>query len=282
MIFLASSAEHLKLKGKKGRYSLNTYPSGEIKINVTDKVNSRHVFIVGSVLSDANSLLEIMILADGLKVKGAKVEIILPYLAYARQDKPEKEEPFAARVVCTILKTTGFERAFVVDAHNIKLSRYFNFTNVIPVDIFAKEFAGITDPVVVAPDRGGIKRAKETADFIGCEIACIEKERMRTGEQVCTFLKGDVRDKNALIVDDIIDSGSTIIKAANIIKERGAKDIYVAASHGLFSGNAIKNLETSQIKKTIVTNTLSLKISSDKIKVVKIEPLIEKIIAKEK
>ncbi|MEE8328763.1 MAG: ribose-phosphate diphosphokinase [Thermodesulfovibrionia bacterium] len=278
MIFLTSSARHLKLKGRKRNYSLDKYPSGEIKINVIADVNSGCVFIIGSVLPDANSLLEIMIFGDVLKERGLKVNIVIPYLAYARQDKQEGGEPFAARVVCNILRTVGFGKAYVIDAHNIKLNRFFRFINVIPVNIFSKEFSRINDPIVIAPDKGGVKRAKGMADFLSCEMACIEKARLGPGRAISLALKGNVRNRNALIIDDMIDTGGTIINAADLLKKNGAKDVYVAATHGLFSGNAIKKLEKSQIKKIVITNTLPLNVSSNKIKVVKIEPLIEKII----
>lgn len=278
MIFLISSANHLKVKGRKGRYYLDEYPSGEIRITVTDDLKSRNVFIIGSVLSDPNSLLELMILADGLKVRGAKVNIVIPYLGYARQDKPELSEPFAARVVCNILNTAGFYRSFVIDVHNIKLNRFFRFKNVIPVNIFAKEFSRLKDLIIIAPDKGGVKRAEEMADFLRIRTASIEKERSESGKIRSISLKGDVRNRNALIIDDMIDTGDTVIKASDLLKENGVKDVYVAATHGLFSGNAITRIESSQIKKIIVTNTLPLKVRSEKIKVLRIEQLIEKLI----
>lgn len=278
MIFLTSSTRHLKLRCKKGKYSSDKYPSGEMRISVIDDVNDRDVFVVGSVLSDTNSLLELMILANGLTIKGARVNLIIPYLAYARQDKPEKEEPFAAKIVCDILKTADFDGAYVIDVHNVKLKRYFKFKNILPSEIFVKELSKLKNPVIIAPDKGGVRRAREAGNVLGCETACIEKERLVNGRTICERLKGKVKNRNALIIDDMIDTGTTIIEAAGLLKSEGVKDVYVAATHGLFSGNAIEKLEKSCIKKIFTTNTLSVNTDSDKIKIMNIGPLIEKLI----
>ncbi len=278
MIFMTSAAKHLKLKGRKGRYSVDTYPSGEMRINILDNVKGKKIYVIGSVLPDANSILELMILADGLKVKGAKVEIILPYLTYLRQDKPHKGEPFAARVICRILNTADVERVYVLDAHTTKLNRYFKFHNAIPLSIFANELSGIKDAVVIAPDKGGKSRARAFAKMIGCKVAYIEKKRLAPGKAKILHFKGDVREKNAIIMDDMIDTGGTVIKSADILLKKGAKEIYVAATHGLFSGNALQRLEKSKIKKIIITNTVPVKLKSRKLKIIKIEPLVENLI----
>jgi len=277
-IYQTSSARHLRLGGNIGNYVVDRYPSGELKIILKDDAHPGGVFIVGSVLPEAESLLELMILADALKERTSNVTIIIPYLAYARQDKPEKGEPFTARVVCNILNTAGFYTAYIIDAHNTRLYSFFSFRNVIPVDIFAKELSGITKPVVIAPDKGGVERAKEMAEILGSELACIEKTRVGNGREIHMHLMEEIDSEDALIIDDIIDTGGTVLEAADLLKQKGIKNIYVAATHGLFSGDAIKNLEKSNIKKIIVTNTLPLSVSSGKIRVVKIEPLIEGLI----
>jgi ribose-phosphate pyrophosphokinase len=261
-IYQTSSARHLRLSGNKGKYVMGRYPSAEMKITVNDDLHSGCLFIIGSVLAEADSLLELMMLGDALKERTSNVTVIVPYLAYARQDKPERGEPFAAKIVCNILRTAGFRKAYVIDIHNAKLNRFFKFRNAIPAEIFAPEFAVVKKPVVIAPDKGSVERAKAMADILNCELACIEKTRPVSGGKIQMRLAGEVEGKNALIVDDMIDTGGTIIEAAALLKRKGAGQVHVAATHGLFSGNAIKNLEKSHVRKIIVTNTLPIKVSS--------------------
>ena len=283
MHFITSSAKHLKIKAKSGKYSLSKYPCEEMIVSVLDNVKRKKITIIANVVPDANSILELMMLADGLKVKGAKkVSLIIPYLGYARQDKPEKGEAYAARIVCMMLKAAGVDEAYIIDAHNPKLKRFFRFNNIIPLKIFEKEFSRLKDPVIVAPDKGGIARAKLFAKATGCKTAFISKERVGAGKTKTLGLQGNVESRNAIIIDDMIDTGGTIIKAAEMLRENGAKDVYVAATHGLFSGEAISKLEKSPIKKIIVTNTLPVKARSRKLKVLRIEPLIERLMKKGK
>ncbi len=282
MHFAASSSKHLKIKGKSGKYSLSKYPCGEMKIKIVSDVKGKKVFIIAPVMPDANSMLELMILADGLNLKGAKVSLVIPYLSYARQDKPEKGEPYAARVVCRMLKTAEIDAAHIIDVHNPMLKKFFRFRNVMPVDIFEKEFSGLKNPIIIAPDKGGIARAKALAKAIGCKTAFIKKERLGPGRTKTLNLRGNVRLKQAIIIDDMIDTGGTVIKAVELLNKNGAKEVYVAATHALFSKDAISRLEKSQIKKIIVTNTIPVKARSKKLKIVRIEPLIEMLMKRGK
>lgn len=276
MIYLTRSTQHLRIKKRK--YSSKNYPSGEIKIDIHDDVKGKEVCVIASVLPDPDSLLELLILSDALKIKGAKVNLIMPYLAYARQDKPEKGEPYAARVVCKALSTIAFNKRYILDAHSVKLQHFFRFMNIIPLSIFKKEFSKIKDPVIIAPDKGGIKRAENMAKVMGCGIAYIDKKRLGAGKTKILKLKGDVKGKNAIIIDDMIDTGGTIITASELLISQGASSVYVAATHGLFSKGAIKSMEKAPIKKIIVTNTLPNIPISKKLKTVKIEPLIRSLI----
>lgn len=276
--FLASSAKHLRgLDGTRKRLDLKTFPSGEMRIAAPDDVAGKQVFLVGSVLPDANSLIEILVGADLLKRRGASVTLVILYLAYARQDKPDEAGAFAGRIICRSLQSAPLDRAFVVDAHSPRLRRFFRFTNVLPLNIFSRELEKVENAVVVAPDQGGVERARAMARLLGTEAAYIEKKRLGPRRIKSIRLRGDVGGCNAIIVDDIIDSGGTIIGASKLLHDHGADNVYVAATHGVFSMDALKRLEASSIDKIIVTNTLSPGVKSKKIKVIKIEPEINAI-----
>ena len=277
--FLASSAKHLRgLEGTRKRLQLKRFASGEMHIIVPDEVAGKDVWLVGSVLPDTDSLIELLVGADLLKSRGATVRLVIPYLAYARQDKPDEGGFFAASVICRVLQSARFDKAFVIDVHNQRLRRFFRFENVLPLNIFYRELKKVENPLVVAPDEGGIKRARAMASLLGTETAYIQKKRMGPGKTKSISLTGQVTGCNAIIVDDIIDSGGTIIGAARLLQEHGANNVYVAATHGVFSMDAVKRLEKSPIKKIIVTNTLSPKSKSKKIKIIKIEPEITAIL----
>jgi ribose-phosphate pyrophosphokinase len=280
MYLVGTSAAHIKVaKDKQVKYALKKYPSGEMRVDISTDVKGQYVILIGSVLPDANSLLELLIAGDALKRKGAEVSIIILYLAYARQDKPEKGEAFVARTVCRTLRMGDYKKAYVIDVHNVKLRRFFRFENILPLSAFEKEIAGTRNPVIVAPDEGGVGRARAMTELTGGDIAYIKKKRLGPGKARSLNLRGEVSGKHAIIVDDIIDTGSTVIDAARLLAARGAKDVSVIATHGVFSGGAVKRLEKAPIRKITITNTLPVNTDSRKIKVVKIEPLIEAILS---
>jgi ribose-phosphate pyrophosphokinase len=250
-----------------------------MRFTLPEDVRGRHLFLIGSVLPDLNSLFELLIAADGLKRGGAGVSLVLLYLAYARQDKPKPGEAFAAQIVCKMLDKAGFREAFVLDVHNVALREYFAFENILPLSIFKAVLAPVKDAVIVSPDEGGTERAKALADVMELGFASISKKRLGPGKSKTLDMKGDVRGKNAVIIDDMVDTGGTIIDAARLLKERGARDIYVGATHGVLSEGAVKRLEASPIRELIVTNSLPVKGPSKKIDVVNIEPLLESILA---
>jgi ribose-phosphate pyrophosphokinase len=280
MYLVGTSARHINVPGdRRVKYAFNKYPSGEMRVDVSTDVKGKEVVLIGSVLPDGDSLLELLIAGDALKRQGAGVSIIILYLAYARQDKPKKGEAFAARTVCRILKTADYQKAYVIDVHNVKLRRFFRFENILPLRTYEKEIGTIRNPIVVAPDEGGVGRARAMADLMASDIAYIKKKRLGPGKASSVLLQGDVGGKNAIIVDDIIDTGGTVIHAARLLIAGGAKGVRVLATHGVFSGAAVKRLEKSPIRKITVTNTLPVKVQSRKIKVVKIEPVIKTILS---
>lgn len=249
-----------------------------MRIAMSDDVAGESVFLVGSVLPDANSLLELLMAADLLKRKGAEVQLVILHFAYARQDKPDEREPFTAKIVCRVLQTAGFEKIHIIDAHNVELRRFLGFENVIPIDLFRKALARVRNPVIVAPDRGGVERAKALARLMNAEAAFIQKERLGPGKVRSFNLEGDVKGHHAIIIDDMIDTGGTMIAAAKLLKACGARDVYVVATHGVFSADAITRLQSSPIKDVVVTNTLAPTGRFSKVKVVKIEPVINSLL----
>lgn len=283
ILFLATSANHLReLRGERKRVIVKTFPSGEMRVVVPDDVGAERVVLIGSVLPDANSLFEILMAADLLKRRGAQVVLVLLYLAYARQDAPSETEAFSAGIVCRVLQEGGFERAYVVDAHSKNLSRFFKFENILPLGPFLDGLKRVENPVIVAPDKGGIERARAMARYMGGkETACIQKQRLGPGRVRSLRLTGDVKGRNAIIIDDIIDSGATLASAADLLHRHGTKSVHVAATHGVFSGDAVERLENSPITQVIVTNTIrpGTRTRSGKIKIIRIEPALNALLA---
>jgi ribose-phosphate pyrophosphokinase len=277
---LTESARHIgRLKDVRIDYKAGRYPSGEMRVAVPPGLSGQRVYVVGSVLPDCNSLMELLFVANALKASGGKVVFVILYLGYARQDKPIQGEACGAEIVCSMLQGAQVEQAYVVDVHCLKLRRTFAFVDLLPVGVFEQALAGIENRILVAPDEGAVARTLDFAARAGEDTAYVRKQRWGPGRVTIARVEGKVKGKNAIIVDDIIDTGGTVVQAAGALIEKGADNVYVAATHGVFSGDAVERLEASVIKEILVTNTLPVTIRSPKIKVVGIEPLIEAVMS---
>lgn len=278
MVYLmARSAVHLAVSNARCLpITATQFPGGEMRVDLPEEVSGKKVCLVGSVLPDANSILELLIAAEGLSDRGCRVRLTIPYLAYARQDKSTKKEVFAAKTVCQILQTAHTDGACVIDVHNEALKHFFHFENVIPEKTFRHAFSALNNPVIVAPDEGGIARARFMATRWKMDMATMDKERLGPGKTAIHRLEGNVRSKNAIIMDDIVDTGNTIIEAARFLRKEGAKAVFVGATHGIFSGNALEALERSDITKLFITNTFPIQPKPNtKIEVLSVEPDLE-------
>ncbi len=281
-LFYTSTCKHLanKINLKKGKFIVEIFSDGEIYVRVKENVKNKTVNVLASFFPPTDNLMEMALILDALKREKANVNLIIPYLGYSRQDRQvAKGEAVGAEVVCDIIKSFRPKKITVIDIHSPRLHKFMKFTNIVPLSLFAEKFKTnkkIKDFVVVAPDYGAIQHAKKLAKQLRCSAAFLEKQRKKHNIAEIIGIRGNVKGKNILIIDDLIDTGGTIIEAAKFLKKKGAEDIYVAATHGLFSGNAVKRLEKSAVKMIYVTDTIPQKKKSRKINIIPISNTINK------
>jgi len=264
------------------------FANGEIYIRIKGKVRGDDVYVVQSLVAPANdNLMELLILIDALKRASAgRINLICPNLCYSRQDrKTESREPITAKLVADLLSVAGANRLVTVDLHADQIQGFYN----IPVDHFVgyplfakyiKKHYAKKDLVIVSPDIGGTKRANKLADLLGLQIAIIDKVRREHNKCEVMHLIGDVKGKTAVIIDDIIDTAGSIVKAAEAVKANGAKDVIICGTHAVLSEDAVKKLGDCCASKIILTDTVP--IAEDKrikkMEVISVAPLLAKII----
>ncbi|MEU8422419.1 MULTISPECIES: ribose-phosphate diphosphokinase [Micromonospora] len=267
------------------------FANGEIFVRFKDSVRGSDAFVVQSVTHGVNTwVMETLIMVDALKRGSAKrITVVLPFYPYARQDKKHRgREPISARLVADLLKTAGANRILTVDLHTAQIQGFFDgpVDHLFAMDILAEyvehRYAG-RPMTVVAPDSGRVRVAERWTDRLGgCPLAFIHKTRdpMKPNQVVANRVVGEVEGRVCLIVDDMIDTGGTIAKAADILKESGAAEIVVASTHALLSDPAIERLKNSSISEIVVTNTLPLPPEKqlDKLTVLSIAPLLARAI----
>jgi len=274
--------EHLGVE--LGDSKILRFADGEVLTKINEPVRGCHVFIIQPTTEPVNeSLMELLIFIDSLKRASAKeITVVMPYYGYARQDrKASPREPITAKLVANLLTVAGATRIMTMDLHANQIQGFFD----IPVDHFkalpllAKNFIEhgfVGDKyVVVSPDIGGVKRARELAKWLDCKIAIIDKRRPKPNMSEVMNLIGDVEGKTAIFIDDMIDTAGTITNGAQAIIDRGAVAAYACCTHAVFSGPAIERLEASPLKKIIVTDSIALPESKkiDKVKILSVDKL---------
>ncbi len=253
------------LKIPLGSANIDVFPDGEKVIRVEDDVRGRDCFVVQSTCRPVDEhLVELLIYLDCLQRASAeRVTAVIPYFGYARQDrKAEGRVPITAKLVANLITTAGADRVLAIDLHAPQLQGFFD----IPVDhltgelVLNKYFRGkkIGDLVVVSPDVGNIKIAAKYAAHLGGELAIVHKKRMSGSEVQAQKIIGEVEGRNVLMCDDIIATAGTVCDAAKLVKERGAKKIYVGATHGVFADKALEKLSQAPIDEVVVTDTIPL------------------------
>jgi len=264
---------------------LKRFRDGEIYVQISENIRGDDVFVIQSVSNPVNdNLMELLIIIDALKRASAgRITAVIPYYGYARQDrKSDPREPITAKLVADLLSIAGASRVLVVDLHVPQIQGFFN----IPVDevsaipLFAEYIKdlSINDPVVVAPDVGATKKARQLAKRLNnCPLAIIDKRRSAHNESDIYNIVGDVEGKTAIIFDDIIDTGNSIVKAVERLSQ-STNEVYVLATHGVFSGNAIDILESSAAKQIIITDTIRLSQETKKIKVLSMAKFLSHVI----
>ena len=248
-----------------GEATVSRFSDGEIMLQINENVRGKDVFVIQSFSSPVNRhLMELLIMLDAFKRASAyRITAVIPYYGYARQDrKVQPRVPITAKLVADLITVAGANRALTLDLHVGQIQGFFN----IPVDnIFATpvileylKTRDLKDLVVVSPDAGGVERAKAFAKKLKAALAIIDKRRDGLNVSVVMNIIGDVKDKDALLLDDMIDTGGTITQGAEAIKKAGARRILAACTHPVLSGSAIERLNASVIDEVIVTNTIPL------------------------
>lgn len=250
-----------------GKANVIQFDDGETRINIEESIRGAHVFIIQSTSFPTNEyLMETLIMIDALKRASAQtVNVVIPYYGYARQDrKARPREPITAKLVANLLETAGATRVIALDLHTVQLQGFFD----IPLDhllggsLLADYFldCGLSGEatVVVAPNHSGLTRTRKMAEFLETPIAIVDRRKSEAdGTQIVNVI-GEVEGKTCILTDDLIDTAITITAAAQALIDRGAKEVYAAASHAVFSGQAIERIEASPIKKVVVTDSICL------------------------
>jgi ribose-phosphate pyrophosphokinase len=276
--------EMAKLLGcELGKSSSTQFSDGEIQVNIEESVRGNDVFLVQSTSQPINdNIMELLVMVDALKRASAgMINVVIPYYGYARQDRTARpREPITAKLVARLLETAGTTRVLTMDLHAPQVQGFFD----IPVDhLIANpilgnyyEKKGLEDVVVVAPHNGAVIRARKLASILDAPIALIDRREADSGESEIMNVIGNIEGKNAIIVDDLINTGGTITLAANALVERGAETVYACCTHPVFSADAISKIESSPIKELVVTNTIQIPEEQriDKITTLSVAPLL--------
>jgi len=259
------------LKTKLVHSSIKKFSDGEIYIEIKENIRGNSIFIVQSVSSPANdNLMELLLCIDALKRSSAKnITAVIPYFGYARQDrKVAPRTSISAKLVSNLITKAGADRVVTVDLHAGQIQGFFDLPvdNLFATPIFARHVKRNikgNNLICVSPDVGGVERSRALARKLDIGIAIIDKRRPAPGKSQVMNVIGNVKNKTCIIIDDIIDSGGTIVNAAQALINRGAKEVHVYITHGVLSGEAVEKIKKSKIKKLVITDTID---NSDKVK----------------
>ena len=278
-----------QLKLKLVNTNIKRFSDGEIYIEIKENIRGNSVFVIQSTCNPANdNLMELLLVVDALRRSSAKnITAVIPYFGYARQDrKVAPRTSISAKVVANLITNAGASRVVTVDLHAGQIQGFFDMPvdNLFTTPLFAKYIKKkfINKKLIcVSPDVGGVQRTRGLATRIKADLAIIDKRRPAPGKSQVMNIIGDVKNKTCIIVDDIIDSGGTIVNAVDALKKKGANEVYVFITHAVLSGDAVKKIKNSKIKKLVITDTIdnSQKIkNNNKIEVLSIASLMSEAI----
>ena len=249
-----------------GKASVGRFSDSEVAVEIEQNVRARDVFVVQSTCTPTNeNLMELCIMVDALKRASARrITAVIPYFGYARQDRRPRSTrvPISAKVVANMLQTVGVQRVLTVDLHADQIQGFFNIpvdniyaSPVLLSDLQSKQYE---DLVVVSPDIGGVVRARALAKQLNCDLAIIDKRRPKANVSEVMNVIGETEGRNCVIMDDMIDTAGTLVKAADVLKARGAKSVYAYCTHAVFSGPAIERIRSSMLDEVVITNTIPM------------------------
>jgi ribose-phosphate pyrophosphokinase len=249
-----------------GKASVGRFSDGEVTVEIQQNVRARDVFVIQSTCAPTNeNLMELLIMVDALKRASARrITAVIPYFGYARQDRRPRSTrvPISAKVVANLLETVGVERVLTMDLHADQIQGFFDIpvdniyaSPVLLADLKSKNYR---DLVVISPDVGGVVRARAIAKQMGCDLAIIDKRRPTANVSEVMHVIGEIEGRNCVIMDDMIDTAGTLVKAAEVLKERGARSVYAYCTHAVFSGPAIERIAKSALDEVVITNTIPM------------------------
>ncbi|CED61775.1 Ribose-phosphate pyrophosphokinase-Phosphoribosyl pyrophosphate synthase [Moritella viscosa] len=249
-------------KAKVGRFS-----DGEISVEIEENVRGGDIFILQSTCAPTNdNLMELIVMVDAMRRASAgRITAVIPYFGYARQDRRVRSSrvPITAKVVADFLSSVGVDRVLTVDLHAEQIQGFFDVPvdNVFGTPVLLEDMQekNLENPVIVSPDIGGVVRARANAKLLDeADLAIIDKRRPKANVAQVMHIIGDVKDRDCILVDDMIDTGGTLCAAATALKKNGAKRVFAYATHPVFSGNAVENLRNSCIDEIVVTDSIPL------------------------
>ncbi len=261
---------------------LKRFKDNEISVKLGASVRGQDVFLIQSTSNPANEhIMELLLMVDAaMRASAGRISVVMPYYGYARQDrKVEPRVPISAKVVANLLQSVGVDRVLTMDLHADQIQGFFDISvdNLFasPVVIKYIKSLNIENSIVVSPDTGGVDRARFLAKNLNTDLAIVDKRRPEANVAEVMNIIGEVEGKNCIIIDDMVDTGGSITKACQALKEKGAKDVYCVFTHPVLSDNAIERLEKANFKKVIFTNTISVDNVDkyDGIKVLSMAPL---------
>ena len=254
--------------------SVVEFSDGEFEPSFDETVRGSHVFLVQSTIPPSENLMELLLMIDAAKRASAyKIIAVIPYFGYARQDKKGKPRvPIGAKLVANLLMAAGVDRIMTMDLHADQIQGFFE----VPVDhlyastLFVPYVQGLNldNLIIDSPDMGGTKRANTYAKFLNSQVVVCYKHREKANEISKMMIIGDVKGKNVILVDDMVDTAGTLTKAADLMIDNGAKSVRAICTHGLFSSNAYERINNSKLTEVVVTDTILKKHNSEKIKVI--------------
>lgn len=291
-IFSGTSSHYLAEKianfyGKPlGSVTLKRFSDGEISVHFDESIRGCDVYIIQSTFTPADNIMELLLMVDAARrASAAYVTVVVPYFGYARQDRKDRPRvPIAAKLVANLFSASGADRLMTCDLHAGQIQGFFDF----PVDhldgaaIFVPYIKSLhlNNLVFASPDVGGVARTRYFAQYLEADLVVCDKHRKRANEIAGMQLIGDVEGANVVLVDDLIDTGGTMCKAAQIIKDKGAASVRAIVTHPVLSGKAFENLENSVLEELVVTDTIPLSRESPKVKVLSVAELFAKAIRK--
>ncbi len=272
-----------------GKAELSRFSDGEITLNIKESVRGYSVFLIQPICNPVNeNIMELLVLMDAVRRASAKsVNAVVPYYGYARQDrKTRARDPITAKLVADLITAAGADRVVAMDLHAGQIQGFFNipFDHLTAIPILAKYFQEkeIFNGVVVSPDLGGVTRARQLADRLGMPIAVIDKKRPAPNRSEVMNIIGRVRNKAAILMDDIIDTAGTIVQGAEALLDKGVREVYACCTHPVFSGPALERLGGAPLKEVVYTNTIPVQdgLPADKFRALSVASLIGEAIVR--